>query len=125
MSTPVRRSISASASTNGSASSRASWRPTALLPEPIGPTRKTFELTGMQKEKRPQVCCGRLFSHRERGASVDVRTLAQDLRSDEDQQLVLVVGPRLAAEQHSEARDVTEVRHLVGGVTALGLEDAA
>src|SRR6187402_1003007 len=109
MSTPVRRSISASTSMNSSTSKRASWRPTALLPEPIGPTRKTFELSGMLKEKRPQDCCGRIFSHRERGASVHVCALAQDLRRHEDQELILVVGPLLAAEQHAETRDIAEI----------------
>ena len=39
MSTPVRFSISASLSTNGRPSSVASRRPTAVLPEPIGPIR--------------------------------------------------------------------------------------
>src|SRR3954463_14278166 len=42
MSTPGRASTSASLPTTASRSRRASWRPTALLPEPIGPTRNTF-----------------------------------------------------------------------------------
>ena len=70
-------------------------------------------------------CCGRSFSHRTRRASVDVGALAQDLRRHEDQQLVLVVGARLAAEQDTEARYVAEERHFVDRIAALGLEDAA
>src|SRR5688572_32566223 len=42
MSTPVRDSTSASLSTNGRPSRRASARPTAVLPEPIGPIRNTL-----------------------------------------------------------------------------------
>src|SRR5688500_3557990 len=46
MSTPVRDSTSASLSANGSPSRRARARPTAVLPEPIGPIRNTLRLVG-------------------------------------------------------------------------------
>src|SRR5207302_8423987 len=96
MSTPVRRSISASLSWKGRPSARARWRPTAVLPEPMGPMRNTLGLPSMQvredtendaaARRRPQPVSGTS------GASVvDVYALAHDLRSNEDHELVLVV----------------------------------
>src|SRR5688500_17779907 len=126
MSTPVRASISSSLSRKSSPSRRASCRPTALLPEPIGPTRKTFMRHAPAQTKSGRRGAAAAHSRtRAAGASVDLRTLAQDLRRDEDQQLVLVVGAALVAEEDAEAGDVTQVWHLVDGVAALGLKDAA
>ena len=44
ISTPVRRSISLSLSTNSMSRCLASFRPTAVFPEPMGPTRTTLDL---------------------------------------------------------------------------------
>src|SRR5688572_19720147 len=53
MSTPVRDSTSASLSANGSPSRRARARPTAVLPEPIGPIRKTLRFVGCKRGLSP------------------------------------------------------------------------
>src|SRR6516162_8541093 len=131
MSTPVRRSISASLSWNGSPSVRASWRPTAVLPEPIGPIRNTLVLPSMPADEHTQQRArppegGRLDRPGNDQASViDVDALAHDLRRNEDHELVLVVLVVGVLEQMPEDRDVAEVGHL-GVVLALrGLENAA
>src|SRR6185312_15201992 len=49
MSTPVRRSISASLSQNGMRNRRARYLPTALLPEPMGPIRKILSLPSIPR----------------------------------------------------------------------------
>src|SRR5438105_11467523 len=96
MSTPVRRSISASLSWKGRPSARARWRPTAVLPEPMGPMRNTLGLPSMQvredtendaaARRRPQPVGGTP------GASlVDVYALAHDPRSDEAHALAFLV----------------------------------
>src|SRR5690606_35628875 len=59
------------------------------------------------------------------GRSVDARSLAQDARRHEDQELGVVVDDLPAAEQVSEAGDVAEDRDLVDGISILGLVDAA
>src|SRR5688572_25118694 len=53
MSTPVRDSTSASLSANGSPSRRARARPTAVLPEPIGPIKKTLRFVGCKRGLSP------------------------------------------------------------------------
>src|SRR5208337_5011974 len=49
MSTPVFASISASLSRNANRHRRARWRPTADLPEPMGPMRKMLGLPSMHR----------------------------------------------------------------------------
>ena len=114
------------ASTNASASKRASWRPTALLPEPIGPTRKTFELTGMHERK---AAAGSLRPHilppGARGVSTGLAPSRRIFGVTKIRSSSLLSVRGLAAEQHAETRDVAEVRHLVDGVAALRLQDAA
>src|SRR3954470_23526562 len=56
---------------------------------------------------------------------VDGDAFAKDLRRYEDQQLILVIGLAGGLEQTPEHRDVAEVRNLLLGLAALGLEDAA
>ena len=56
MSTPVRASMSASLSWKENRNSRARWRPTADLPEPMGPMRKTLGWESMAgKDTETQV----------------------------------------------------------------------
>src|SRR6516165_11450692 len=130
ISTPVRRSISASLSWKGSCSTRARWRPTAVLPEPIGPTRNTLLLpiirpTGYPKTVRPPEGGRTQLSPGPERSVIDAHALVHDLRSDEDHQLILVVLVTGVLEQVPEERDVPEIRDL-GVVLALrGLEDAA
>src|SRR6266403_2185223 len=50
ISTPVLASISASLSRNVKRNNLAKWRPTAVLPEPMGPMRKMFRMAGMRGE---------------------------------------------------------------------------
>src|SRR5207248_4912996 len=81
------------------------WRPTAVLPEPIGPMRNTLVLPSMRPDRIPNRRRGRGYpqnaaaarrrpqaSAQDPGASVvDVHSLTHDLRGNEDHQLVLVV----------------------------------
>src|SRR5579863_8974321 len=129
MSTPVRRSTSASLSWKGRPRARASWRPTALLPEPMGPTRKTLVLPSMGGDRIPKMqrppAGGRFIVAGRNGSVIDVDALAQDLRGNEDHELILVVLVGRALEQVANDGDVAQVRHL-GVVLALGgLQDAA
>src|SRR5579864_1187338 len=116
MSTPVRRSISASLSWKGRCSTRARWRPTAVLPEPMGPTRNTLILPSILPDRIPKNTAAarrrpRSASSEARGHSViDVHALVHDLRSDEDHQLVLVILVIGVLEQVPEDRDVPEIR---------------
>src|SRR5882672_3984117 len=124
MSTPVRRSISASLSTKDSCSAFARVLPTAVLPEPMGPIRKMLRFSIMQK-KRP-LMSGRFVDwySRPRPVSVEVGSLTQDLRRDKDQEFALIVHLAARLEQDIEARNVAEPRYL-GLVFALfRLEDA-
>src|SRR5678815_5272949 len=104
---------------------RASCLPTAVLPEPIGPIRKTFlrracELMTagptINESGRPKAAAD---SSGQDARSVQARALAQDARRHEDQQLVLVVGLRGRLEQVTQDRNVAEPRHFPLGVAAL------
>src|SRR5690348_8148585 len=132
MSTPVRDSTSASLSRNGARISRARCLPTAVLPEPMGPMRKTLAVRGdMAREHSGNEAAARVvdgggrYLCRNCRRSVDADAFAQDLGRHEDQQLVLVVGTAGGLEDAAEHRDVAQVRHLLLGLATLGLEDAA
>src|SRR5258708_18596931 len=60
-----------------------------------------------------------------RAALVKIRSFAQDLRRDEDQQLGLVVDVRRAPEKSAEEGNIAEERHFVGVPGLLGVENAA
>src|SRR5882724_12755165 len=96
-------------------SCRDSCRPTAVLPEPMGPMRNTFVLPSIvvgsiQKESgRPKAAAQPDHPKRRAEsaspASVHVDPFANDLRRDEDQQLVFVVGLVRGLEQMPQHRN--------------------
>src|SRR3954466_505675 len=112
ISTPVRDSISASLSRNGARNNRERCLPTAVFPEPMGPMRKTFEWRGdIAREHSGNEAAARRrpLSIRLQRRSVDVDAFAQDLRRDEDQELVLVVRLARGLEEAAEHRHVAQV----------------
>src|SRR5258706_16264368 len=60
-----------------------------------------------------------------KAASVKIRSLTQNLRRDENEQLGLVVDIGRAFEKRADERNIAEERHLVGGLRPGGVENTA